>query len=424
MTAIDPPTFDLSHFFDTDVAFFSIAGHDGYFKRSNAAFEQMLGWSEPELLAKSFYELIHPDDIPVALVQLADVERLGKDVTFDTRFMHKDGRYRWLSWVVQNSPDSDAWYATARDITEQRELYDSLKEVQERLRMAMSMSESGSWSYDLVADRLTLDASAEAVMDIAPGDFGGRLADLLALTPAEDHERVRTLRTASNEDQPIETDFQIVSRDGSPRFVALRGKVVETDRRGRPLRAVGIAWNVTSQKQMEHQLLDLVMNDQLTGLKNRRSFDQTMRSEWRRCNDSGRSLAVLMLDIDDFKQVNDTFGHQVGDRYLSSVARALASTATRPGDVVARYGGEEFIALLPECGSEEALSVANRFVQAVRALKLKHPDGSRIITISAGASSVSPTPGLSLADIIRAADKALYQAKANGKDQSALLAVA
>jgi diguanylate cyclase (GGDEF)-like protein/PAS domain S-box-containing protein len=423
--AIGPPVFDLSHFFNTDVAFFSITGNDGYFRRSNAAFEQMLGWSEPELLAKSFYELIYPDDIPTVLAKLVEVETTGHDVSFDTRFLHKDGRYRWLAWVVQGAELSDSWYATARDITEQRELYEALEEVQERLRMAMSMSDSGSWGYDLPGDHLTLDASAEAVMNINPGDFGGRLADLLALAPAEDHDRINTLRNPPADTQPIETDFRVVAEDGTTRYVALRGKVVGTDRRGRPTRAVGIAWNITGQKQMEQQLLDLVMNDQLTGLKNRRSFDQTSRSEWRRAATSGQPIAVLMLDIDDFKAVNDTFGHQVGDRYLTSIARALAAVATRPGDVVARYGGEEFIVLLPECGPNQAKSVADRFVAAVRDLKLAHPDGTHTITISAGASSVqpapAPAPGLTLTEVIRAADNALYQAKADGKNTSVLL---
>jgi diguanylate cyclase (GGDEF)-like protein len=183
---------------------------------------------------------------------------------------------------------------------------------------------------------------------------------------------------------------------------------------------VGITWNVTKQKQMEQQLLDLVMNDQLTGLKSRRSFDQTLRNEWRRSNDSGRPLAVVMLDVDDFKQVNDTFGHQVGDDYLTSIGRALASVATRPGDVAARYGGEEFIVLLPECGSAEAQSVANRLLAAVRHLKLQHPDGLSTMTISVGVSSVWPSPDLSMSDIIRAADAALYQAKADGKDTSVI----
>jgi diguanylate cyclase (GGDEF)-like protein/PAS domain S-box-containing protein len=416
--AVEPPLFDLSHFFKTDVAFFSITGSDGYFKRSNTAFEQMLGWKENELLAKSFYELIHPDDIPLALGQLAEVERTGRDVSFDTRFMHRDGQYRWLAWVVQGAELSGAWYATARDITKQREANEVLEEVQERLRLAMSMSEAGSWGYDLVADHLTLDASAEAVMNMGPGEFGGRLVDLLALAPAEDHDRVKKLRTASADAVSIETDFRILAADGSTRYVALRGKVVDCDRRGRPLRAVGIAWNVTGQKEMEQQLLDLVMNDQLTGLKNRRSFDQTIRREWRRSHAGGQPLAVLMIDIDDFKQVNDTFGHQVGDRYLTSVARALTAVATRPGDVVARYGGEEFIALVTQCGPDEARAVADRFVTAVRDLQLGHPGGGRAVTVSVGATSVQPTPELSFSDVIRAADNALYRAKADGKDRS------
>lgn len=88
---IEAPVFDLSHFFNTDVAFFSITGNDGYFKRSNAAFERMLGWSEPELLAKSFYELIHPDDIPLALDKLGEVEQTKLDVAF-RRSVHAQRR--------------------------------------------------------------------------------------------------------------------------------------------------------------------------------------------------------------------------------------------------------------------------------------------------------------------------------------------
>jgi diguanylate cyclase (GGDEF)-like protein/PAS domain S-box-containing protein len=413
-------TFDLSHFFGSRVALFSITGDDGYFKRSNPAFELMLGWTEPELLSRSFYEMTHPQDITLALSKLAEVAQLGHDVSFDTRFLHKDGRYRWLAWAVQGTAVSGSWYATARDITEQKELYEALQEVQQRLELAMSMSESGSWSYDVCADQLILDESAASVMDVTLDDFGGHLVDLLARTQGDDRERVKKLLTTATEFELIETDFRIAASDGSPRYIALRGRVVESDRRGRPGRAVGITWNVTKQKQMEQQLLDLVMNDQLTGLKSRRSFDQTLRNEWRRSNDSGRPLAVVMLDVDDFKQVNDTFGHQVGDDYLTSIGRALASVATRPGDVAARYGGEEFIVLLPECGSAEAQSVANRLLAAVRHLKLQHPDGLSTMTISVGVSSVWPSPDLSMSDIIRAADAALYQAKADGKDTSVI----
>jgi diguanylate cyclase (GGDEF)-like protein/PAS domain S-box-containing protein len=418
-----PPVFDLSYFFKTDVAFFSITGNDGYFKRSNAAFERMLGWSEDELLAKSFYELIHPDDIPLALGQLVEVERTGHDVSFDTRFMHRDGRYRWLAWVVQGAAVSDSWYATARDITEQRELQDALELSQERLLMAMSMSESGSWDYELAADRLTLDASAEKLLGLETGSFPGHLSDLRALAFVEDEDRVNNLRTAPHSAQPIETDFRIRAADGSARHIAIRGKVVEFDRRDRPLRAVGITWNVTGQKKKEQALRDFGTHDQLTKLENRHGFEETVLRVWRRCGRAGTSVGVIILDIDDFKQVNDTFGHQAGDRYLSSVAAALAATATRPGDLVARYGGEEFIVLLPDCAPDQARAVAQRLVDAVRLLRLAHPDGRRVVTVSAGASSVLPAGELTPADLIRAADKALYAAKRNGKDVSTFVAV-
>lgn len=242
--------FDLSHLFRSRVAFFSITGEDGYFKRSNAAFERMLGWSEPELTTLSFYELTHPDDITVALSQMVEVGRTGEDVSFDTRFMHKDGRYRWLAWDVQGTVVAGWWYATAWDITEQKERYTALEDAEERLQLAMSLSEAGSWSYDIPADHIALDESAAIVMNIKLEDFGGRLADLLLLTPIEDHPRVEKLRTLTTQSEPIEFDFRVSASDGSTRRVALRGKVVETDRRGRPRRAVGIAWNITGQDQI------------------------------------------------------------------------------------------------------------------------------------------------------------------------------
>lgn len=120
----------------------------------------------------------------------------------------------------------------------------------------------------------------------------------------------------------------------SLRHLLLRGKTVERDRRGRPIRSVGVLIDVTTERAMEEHLMRLVMSDPLTGLANRRSFDQALRTELRRATRSGLPLSLLMVDIDHFKRFNDTHGHLVGDDVLCLVARALTGAVVRPGDLV------------------------------------------------------------------------------------------
>ncbi len=173
-----------------------------------------------------------------------------------------------------------------------------------------------------------------------------------------------------------------------------------------------------AERRQEAALRALALQDGLTGIGNRRLFDERLPMEWRRAVRTGRPMSLLMIDVDHFKRFNDTHGHPRGDDCLRQIARAVAGSAGRPADVVARYGGEEFAVLLPDTSQEGAYEVAQRAHEAVRRLEVPcGVAGNARVTVSVGlATAVRPQEGGAGA-LVRAADRALYAAKAAGRDR-------
>ncbi len=171
-------------------------------------------------------------------------------------------------------------------------------------------------------------------------------------------------------------------------------------------------------ERLNQELQRLTATDGLTGVANRRRFDEALDHEWRRAARSNAPLACVMIDIDHFKAFNDRYGHLQGDACLRQIASALVSTARRAGDVVARYGGEEFAVVLPGTSAANARLVADQLRTDVAALRIPH-DASTTgphVTISLGVASIIPKVGVSPATLVAAADRALYQAKRSGRN--------
>jgi len=174
------------------------------------------------------------------------------------------------------------------------------------------------------------------------------------------------------------------------------------------------------------ELTRLSSLDGLTGISNRRQFDETLLREWRRLGRQGRPLSMLLCDVDYFKQFNDAYGHQVGDECLKAVARTLKDTLRRPADLVARYGGEEFAVILPDTEITGALQVAEAMRSAVEGLNITHrySKGASVVTISIGVASTTPSrTGSDSSALLKRADDALYQAKQAGRNRIAAAAV-
>jgi len=171
------------------------------------------------------------------------------------------------------------------------------------------------------------------------------------------------------------------------------------------------------------QLARLSTLDTLTGVANRRRFDEVLGHEWRRAARDGTPLSLVFCDIDFFKNYNDGYGHLEGDECLVKVARAVHGISNRPGDLAARYGGEEFVLVLPGTGDEGAATLAERLRARIEELDIPHaysPLGPRL-TISLGVATAVPRPGSEPAELLALADRAVYAAKAEGRNRVKVL---
>jgi len=172
-------------------------------------------------------------------------------------------------------------------------------------------------------------------------------------------------------------------------------------------------------KAQSDLLRSWVYIDGLTGVYNRRHFDERLASEWSRAQRTGTPLSVVMMDVDFFKRYNDRCGHQAGDECLRRIATAIKASIQRPGDLVARYGGEEFVCLLPETGLPGALIFAQRLGENIREQRIAHPDSpvAPVVSLSLGVSSAPEGARASAQALLRTADEQLYLAKTHGRNQ-------
>ena len=177
--------------------------------------------------------------------------------------------------------------------------------------------------------------------------------------------------------------------------------------------------DVTAQQEAQQSLATLAAEDGLTGLPNRRSFDEVLKTEIRRASRERESVSLLMVDVDCFKSFNDTYGHQSGDQCLKAVARAMAGALHRAGDTAARYGGEEFAVVLPKTDAEAALLIAERIRTTIERLAIPHagsPAGA-VVTASLGVATGHGSD-LDAGRLLAAADSALYASKHEGRNRS------
>jgi diguanylate cyclase (GGDEF)-like protein len=168
-----------------------------------------------------------------------------------------------------------------------------------------------------------------------------------------------------------------------------------------------------------NEVNSLATIDHLTGLANRRQFDQSITDEWRRCLRDDHPLSLIMCDVDHFKLYNDHYGHQMGDSCLTQVAQAIDHSIRRPGDLAARYGGEEFAIILPNTDTEGSVKVAEKIQDTVKRLKIPHSQSkvSEYITLSLGIGTMIPSSHNSPIQLICEADRLLYIAKQKGRNQ-------
>lgn len=253
-----------------------------------------------------------------------------------------------------------------------------------------------------------------------------RIPDLILLdVELPDIDGYEVCRKLKQDPETRSTPIIFVTSHQSPEHEVAALEAGAVDFIAKPFNPPVISARVKTHLTLNHQnklLQSLASQDGLTGVFNRRYFDEHGDAEWKRHLRQGNPLGVVMVDVDHFKQFNDRFGHTAGDECLKTLARTFRQSTRRPGDFVARYGGEEFVFVLPYTGPEDALRFGEHLCREVLALNIPHPKpaGEQFVTVSLGATAAVPTHDTTLRTLVEHADQALYKAKAAGRNRCQL----
>ena len=307
--------------------------------------------------------------------------------------------------------------AERREETEQK-----LRESRERMQLVLDLTDSshdGLFIFDSESrELLHMNQATYATLGYRPEQF----ADLLRDDPEKllpgFHRWLEQARQAQRANLSRIFQRELIRRDGSRQPAEINTQLVQLHDREY---LIAVSRDNSERLQLEAQLQRLSQLDGLTGLYNRRYFDQQLQSDWRRQRRIGAPLALLMLDIDHFKAYNDALGHLAGDDALRRVSAALQESLQREGDTACRYGGEEFAIILADTGVEGAEQVAARIHGAIAGLAIHHP-GSPFarLTLSIGITVADPVTDAPPGELVAQGDHALYQAKHHGRNRTAL----
>lgn len=269
------------------------------------------------------------------------------------------------------------------------------------IRFANSGAEALRQAREWLPDLVLLDAEL--------GDMSG-LQVMRDMRQDPSLQEVAVIFVTSHDEEALEV---AVLQQGASDFIT------------KPIRTAPLMARVQTQlkvRQLTHELREMATHDGLTGVANRRAFDQAFAHAWRLARRSGQPLALLMVDVDQFKRYNDHYGHQAGDECLQGVATQLKRLCKRPGDMVARYGGEEFILMLPDTDSAGAMHVAQALLSSMADLGLAHATSevAPFVTVSIGVASTAALDIHRPERLLQAADQALYAAKNSGRARACL----
>ncbi len=308
--------------------------------------------------------------------------------------------------------------AISRITSSSRDNAMKLRESEERMKLALSGANEGTWDLDVMSGRLNFDNGWGGILGYADdGDRPHFLHDWEKLLSPEDRDRVLGILRAHIDGrlQEYRAEYRIRAHNGSMVWVAGHGKAVSRDAAGRALRIVGVTRDITVSKQIEETIWRMAHFDHLTGLPNRVLLKDRIAQSMRQAQRHERQLAIFYMDLDGFKQVNDTLGHEGGDALLQMVADRL-SGLVRSVDTLARMGGDEFILLLNDLqGESDAHALALKIITAMQT-PIRVGDMEYVIGCSIGIA-VYPADGNDAATLIANADKAMYHAKAAGKNR-------
>ena len=394
----------------------------------NPAAEALLGWTADEVIGTS--RSIVPEDMRTDVNAMRKQVEQGLMVSQEeTRRMRKDGVVLDVSLSVAAIHDASqkivGTMVLLADIGRRKRAEDALRNSEAQLRLAMEAADMGSWDWNIESGAISFSEGFGPRFGMPRGAVVRDYAHLLSMVHPDDRsETDAAVQRAIALDSPFDLEYRVIWPDGSVRWMAVRGQITR-DASGNAQRIVGVNADVTSRKQAEQRITYLAHHDALTGLPNRVLLQDRIEQAIVHSHRNATQLAVMFIDLDHFKTINDSLGHQQGDALLQLVAARILDSL-REIDTVSRLGGDEFVivipALAPQDGGGHATSVAQKVLESLSAnFQVQGHE------LNVGASigiSIYPTDGETADILMRNADAAMYHAKGRGRNQYQFFTVA
>ena len=365
-------------------------------------------------------ETYHPDDRDRVRQAMSAVASGDADAyRIEARRRLGDGGWCWVLNFGRVAERNAAgrplrMVGTTIDIDQRKQTELHLRDREQRLRLALEAGSLGVWEVDFTADRIRYDAILLARLGWGADRSDRPLAEAIELVHPRDRAKVRQMFAQCRRGQRSQArvEFRMRRAGGGYAWVEDHAQVAERRADGRPARLVGVSADVTARKEAELRLSHLALHDPLTGLANRRALAEALERAIARAERSGQPLAVLCLDLDGFKAINDRYGHPAGDATLLEVAERLRRTIRR-SDLAARLGGDEFAVIAADLnGPAPVARLARRLGAALRG-PIALNDVTALIDVSIGVAFY-PGDGDTTEQLLARADLALYAAKRDG----------
>jgi diguanylate cyclase (GGDEF)-like protein/PAS domain S-box-containing protein len=378
-----------------------------------------LGYSREEVLAHSVVTLQR--DVMDMAHWRKIVDSVRRSGTFVFIGHHRCANGYDLPVEIRISIDHvdgrEVFVSVARDISNRMQQFCLVQQAPQNIWQGLHDLADGVWDWQVDSGQLYFSPNLKRLLGYGPDEMHPSLASWKNNIHPEDAPLVLSILDEHLQGRRhlFEAEYRIKNRNGHYLWIHDRGQVRERDDQGQPVRMIGMLFNLTDLKLQELELQKHADYDALTGLFNRRRGEDLAEQQIALMRRQRRPLGLALIDLDDFKQINDLYGHLAGDQVLQQVATHIAES-TRRSDVLFRWGGEEFVLVCPDTDAEGMKRLMQKLCHGIAHLPL--PEGLKSLDLTASIGvSIYPRDAKTLVDLVARADSALYTAKHGGKNQ-------
>ena len=390
--------------------------------QANQRYCDILGYTSSELQVLDLKSITHPDDVVSQnkVTQALNSSQIH-EYNIQKRCICKDNSTVWVDltctalWKSGEEPTANI--AVIHDITDKKLAELALIESEERWKFALEGSDQGIWDLNVSVNHIYLSTRCKEMLGYKEEQISSDMHEWLKLIHPDDLPCLISARQLAldGSSKIFENEHRKLTSDGSWKWIQVKGMVVHRDEAGLPLRIIGTYTDINEKKLAEAEVLRLAHFDGITNLPNRNLFLDRLSQEFKKANRSGKFIALIMLDLDRFKEINDTLGHQKGDFLIKLVAERLLE-CVRETDTVGRLGGDEFTIILTELDDFSDVELVAFKILDRLAMPYQLEEDLAYVTASLGIT-LYPNDGTEIEILFKNADQAMYAAKNSGRNR-------